>query len=108
MGSSDGEGLSHTYLELVDAYKKRIMPKNGQVAVLKCSPTWGKMRKSFETSELKAQVHSKKEVWKRKAIAVSAGKGTLLSLWEKSLNRKVSKLLLILALTHEAAIWIFI
>ena len=27
MGSSDGEGLSQLYLELVDAYKKRFMPK---------------------------------------------------------------------------------
>ena len=38
MGSSDGEGLSQLYLELVDAYKKKIMPQNGQVVVLKCSP----------------------------------------------------------------------
>ena len=34
MRSSDGEGLSQLYLELVDAYKKRFMPKNGQVAIL--------------------------------------------------------------------------
>ena len=38
MGSSDGEGLSQLYLELADAYKKKFMPQNGQVAVLKCSP----------------------------------------------------------------------
>ena len=38
MVSSGGEGLSQLYLELVDAYKKRFMPQNGQVAVLKCSP----------------------------------------------------------------------
>ena len=37
MGSSDGEGLSQLYLELVDAYKKGFMPQNGQAAVLKCS-----------------------------------------------------------------------
>ena len=30
MGSSDGEGLSQLHLELVDAYKKRLMPRNGQ------------------------------------------------------------------------------
>ena len=46
------------------------MPQNGQAAVLKCSPI---------LSELKAQVHSQKEALKRKAMAVSAGKGTLLS-----------------------------
>ena len=38
MGSSDGEPLSQLYLELVDAYKKRFMPQNGHVGVLKCSP----------------------------------------------------------------------
>ena len=48
MGSSDGEGLSQLYLELVDAYKKRFMPQNGQTAVLKCSPMWKNMRKSFK------------------------------------------------------------
>ena len=47
MGSSDGEGLSHLYLELIDAYKKRFMPQNGQVTV-KCSPICNKMRKSFK------------------------------------------------------------
>ena len=53
-GSSDGEGLSQLYLELVDAYKKRFMPQNGQTAVLKCSPIWKNMRKSFKKlSELK-------------------------------------------------------
>ena len=55
------------------------MPENGQVTVLKCSPILKKMRKSFKTlSELK--VHSQKEAWEREAMAVSAGKGTLLSL----------------------------
>ena len=59
MGSSDGEGFSLLYLELVDAYKKRFMPRNGQAALLKCSPIWMKMKKSFKIlSELKAQVHS--------------------------------------------------
>ena len=61
MGSLDVEGLSQLYLELVDAYKKKCMPQNGQVTVLKCSPIWKKMRKSFNTSELKAQVHSQKK-----------------------------------------------
>ena len=46
MGSSDGGGYSELYLELLDAYKKRFMPQNGQVAVLKCSPIWKKMRRS--------------------------------------------------------------
>ena len=46
------------------------------------------MRKSFNTSEYKAQVNSQKEAWKREAMAVSAGKGTLLSLWKNRSNRK--------------------
>ena len=55
-------------LELADAYKKRFMPQNGQVAVLKCSPTWKKMRKSFKTlSELKLELIPK--ACKREAMA---------------------------------------
>ena len=73
MGSWD-EGLSKLYLELADAYKKRFMPKNVQSAVLKCSPISKKTRKSFKTSEHKAQVHYKKEAWKREAMSVSAEK----------------------------------
>ena len=46
MGSSDGEGLSELYLELVDASKKRFMSQNGQMVVLMCSRVWKKMRKS--------------------------------------------------------------
>ena len=54
MGPADGEGLSQLYLELVDTYKKRFMPQNGQVAVLQCSPMRKKMRKSFKAlSDLK-------------------------------------------------------
>ena len=49
IGSSDGEGLSRLYLEFVDAYKKRFLPQNEQVAVLKCSPIWKNTRKSFKT-----------------------------------------------------------
>ena len=61
MGFSDGEELSQLYLELVDAYKKRSMPQNGQVALLKCSSIWKKMSKSFKiVYGLKAQVHSQK------------------------------------------------
>ena len=33
--------------------KKRFMPQNGQVAALRCSPIWKKMRKDFKTSEFK-------------------------------------------------------
>ena len=44
MRSSDGEELSQPYLELVDAYKKRSMLQNRQVAVLKCSPKEKKTR----------------------------------------------------------------
>ena len=54
MGSSDGEGLSELYLQLVGTYKKRFMAQNGQVAAFQSSPIWKKMRKSFKTlSELK-------------------------------------------------------
>ena len=66
----DSEGLLELYLELVDAYKKKFMPQNGQVAILKCSPIMKKMRKSFKAlSVLKAQVFPQKEAWKRKAMA---------------------------------------
>ena len=68
MGSSDGEGLPQRYLKLVDAYKKRFMPQNGQVGVLKCSAIWKKMRKSFKTlSELKLKFIPKP--WKREVMA---------------------------------------
>ena len=56
------------------------MLQNGQATELMCSPIWKKMRKSFKSlSELKAQVHFQKVAWKREAMAVSTGKGTLLS-----------------------------
>ena len=72
----------------MDAYEKRVMPQNGEVAVLECSPIWKKMRKSFKTlCELKAQFHSEKEVWKWEAMTTSAGKGTLLFSCKKSSNR---------------------
>ena len=59
-GPSEGKRLSQLYLELGDAYRKRFMPQNGQVAVLKCSPIWRKMRKSFKIlSELKLKVTPK-------------------------------------------------
>ena len=70
MGSSDGEGLSQLYLKLIrkDAYKKRFMPQNRQVTVLKCFPMWKKMRKSFKTlSELKLKFIPK--AWKREDMA---------------------------------------
>ena len=80
VGSFDGEGFSQLYLEFFDAYKKRFMPQNEQVAVLKCSSISKKKRKSFKTLyELKVQIHSQKEAWKREVMAASAGKGALLS-----------------------------
>ena len=80
VGSFDGEGFSQLYLEFFDAYKKRFMPQNEQVTVLKCSSISKKKRKSFKTLyELKVQIHSQKEAWKREVMAVSAGKGALLS-----------------------------
>ena len=68
MGSSDGEGLSQLYLEILNIYKKRFMPQYWQVAILKCSPTLKNMEKSFKTlSELKLKFIPKG--WKRDAIA---------------------------------------
>ena len=67
MVSSDREGLPQQHLELVDVYKKRL-PQNGQVAVLKCSPIWKEIRKTFKTlSELKLKFIPK--AWKREAMA---------------------------------------
>ena len=64
MGSSDGEGLSQLYLELVFAYKKRFLPQIRQVVVWKCSSIWKKMRKTFKTlSELKLKFMPKS--WKQ-------------------------------------------
>ena len=51
MASSDGEGLSQLYLQLVDASKKRFMPQNGQAAVLKYSPICKKNAKVKKTEE---------------------------------------------------------
>ena len=91
MESPDGEGLSQLYLEPADAYKKRFMLQNGEVAVLKCSPIWKKMRKIFKTlSELKARSFPKRNFEMGEAMAVSARKGTILSLWKKGSNKDVS------------------
>ena len=69
MGSSDGEGLSQLYLELVDAYKKRFTSQNGQVAVLKCSPIWKKMRKRFKIYLSLLKLKFILKAWKREAMA---------------------------------------
>ena len=80
--------ISQLHQELVNAYKKRFMRENGQVAVVKCSPIWKIVRKDFKTfPEFKSQVHSQIETWKQEAKSASAGKGTLLSLW-KNCSRK--------------------
>lgn len=60
--------------------KDLCIPQNGQVGGLNCFPMCKKIRKSFKTSELKAQVDSQKEAWKREDMYVSVGKGTLLSI----------------------------
>ena len=58
--------ISQLHQELVNAYKKRFMCENGQVAVVKCSPIWKNMRKDLKTfSELKSQVHSQIEARKQ-------------------------------------------
>ena len=47
------------------------------------------MRKIFKAlSEIKVQVHFLKEAWKLEGMAVSAEKGTLLSLLKNNSNRK--------------------
>ena len=90
MASSDdvGKKISQLHQELVNAYKKRFVCENGQVAAVKCSPIWKNMRKDFKTSpKLKSQVHSQIEAWKQEGKSTSNGKGTLPSLW-KNCSRK--------------------
>ena len=90
IASSDdvGKEISQLHQELVNAYKKRFMCENGQVAVVKCSPIWKNMRKDFKTfPELKAQIHSQIEAWKQEAKSALASKGALLTLW-KNCSRK--------------------
>ena len=87
MGFSDGEGLSRLYLEHVDAYKKRFMHQNGQAVLLKYSPIWKKMRKSFKTlSELKVRIHPQEEAWKRGNYGCISWKRNLAFLMEKELK----------------------
>ena len=49
MASSDDvdKKMSQLHQELINAYKKRFMCENGQVAVVKCSPIW-KYRTSLD------------------------------------------------------------
>ena len=65
-------------------------------------------RKSLKTSELKAEVHSQKEAWKREAMAGSAEKKPYFRYGKLAQIGKISKLLLILILTYGTAIFIFI
>ena len=93
MASSDdvGKKISQLHQELVNAYKKRFVCENGQVAAVKCSPIWKNMRKDLKTfPELKSQVHSQIEAWKQEPKSASAGKGTLLPLW-RTVQGKVSE-----------------
>ena len=54
-----GKKISQLCQELVNAYKKRFICENGQVAVVKCSPIWKNLKKDFKTFlELKSQVYS--------------------------------------------------
>ena len=89
MASSDdvAKKISQLHQEPINAYKKRFMCENGEVAVVKCSPIWKKMRKDFKTfPELISQVHSQIEAWKQERKSASAGKGALLSLWKNWKN----------------------
>ena len=48
MGSSNGQGLSQLYLELVDAYKKRFMPQNRpETLYLTICCFFGRMHKTW-------------------------------------------------------------
>ena len=55
MLSSDdiGKKISQLHQELVNDYKKRFMCENGQIAVVKCSPTWKSIRKHSLSVNLK-------------------------------------------------------
>ena len=109
MGSSDGEGL--LCLVLVDVYKKRFMPQNGQVAILKCSPIWKKMR-NIKTLKhylsLKLKFIPKKKLGNRKLWLYQLEKESYVPYGKGPQIGKVSKLFLIIILTHGTAIWIFI
>ena len=101
MRCSNGEGLSELYLELVYAYTKRFMPYNGQVAVLKCSPIWKKMRKSFEKlSELKSSSSFPKRSLETGSYHCISWKRNPIFLMKKSSNSEVW--------SHGTTIWIFI
>ena len=66
------------------------------------------MRKSFKTlSELKFKSFQK-EAWKRKLWLYKLEKEPYFPYGKRAQIGKVSKLLLILILTHGTAIWIFI
>ena len=52
--------ISQLHQESVNAYKKRCMCENGQVAVVKCSPIRKNMRNDFKTfPELKKKVQKR-------------------------------------------------
>ena len=90
MGSSNAEGLSQLYLELVDAYTKRFIPYNEQVAVLKCSPIWKKMRRSFKKlSELKSSSSFPKRSLDTGSYHYISWKRNPTLLMKKSSNREV-------------------
>ena len=64
-------------------------------------------RKSFKTSEFKAQVHSQNEAWKRESMAASAEKKPYFPYGKLAQIGKISKLLLVVILTYGTAISIF-
>ena len=72
MVSSDDEGLSQRYLQVVDSNKKIFMPQNKQAAISKCCPIWNKMKKkTLKYLRLKFKLIPKKKYgkasisWKR-------------------------------------------
>ena len=73
--------------------KKRFIRKDLCLKMDK-QPYWSALRYGRKCEKvLKRYLNLKlrfiPKTWKRKAMAISAGKGTLLSTWKKSSNRKV-------------------
>ena len=67
MGSSDGDGLL-MYIYSLLMLIRIFMPQNGQVAVLKCSAIWKKMRKNFKTLSDLIKLKFLPKAWKREAM----------------------------------------
>ena len=105
MGSSGGEGLPQLYFELVYASKCQ----NGQVAVLKCLQYGRKLEKMLKNYlSFKLKFIPKKKLGNGKLWLYQLEREPYFPYGKRAQIGKVSKLLLILIITHGTAIWIFI